>query len=137
MKAHEPLKRRRLKPSARSFCDLIVDTSRDTHAEQFGFALFQRLGLSDLPDFIIGKLLKPSGALTVGQREILRDLLQPRRDRAQDRLAAADDALEDADAQEAALIDVEVDRARRDDVVDRNGLARLAVLINQNSNGLR
>ena len=101
----------------------------DIQAEQLGLLRFQFLFLANLADAVVRELLEPPRALLGRQGEALGDVVQFLRDRAEDLFAAADRVLEHADPPEAALVDVGIDGARRDEVDDRHGLALLAVAV--------
>ena len=103
---------------------------RHVEAEELSLLGFELLLLGDLANAVVRKLLKPPRTLFRGQIEALGDIVELLRDLAQDFFAPADGVLEDADAPQAALVDLGIHGARRDEVDDGDRLALLSVAVN-------
>src|SRR5205823_1477290 len=130
MDAHEALQGGRLQPATGRLRDVVINAvARDAHAKKLGLAFFKGFGLGDFADFIIRQLLEPPVTLVFGKREVFSYLLEPGCDVAQNRLTATDSPLENADPHQATTVDVEVDGAGRDKIVDRHRLADLPITI--------
>ena len=98
-------------------------------AEELGLRLFQRVLFLDQADFVVRQLLQAGGAFCVGQLQVFGDGVDFPGELAEDFLAAAQSLAEDADADQAALVDLSIDGARGDEVVDRGGFAFLPVAV--------
>ena len=66
--------------------------------EELALPLLQLLLFLDLPDLVVGKLLKTFGTLLIREREGIRDAVELACDLAEDFFAAADGMVEHADA---------------------------------------
>jgi len=102
----------------------------EIEAKQFRLLCLKLLFNADLADTIVGHLLKALCALLGGKSETFRDVVDFARNGTEYLLVAADGMLEHSDAQQASLVDVGIDGARRDEIYDGNGFTLLAVTVN-------
>ena len=92
--------------------------------------LFQFLLFLYQPDFVIRQLLELGPPLRRVQRVVFRNIFDSPGDIAQYLLASAERALEYADADEAARVNIRIDRSRHDQVDYGDALALLALSVN-------
>ena len=125
---HESLDRGRREPCGFSRLDVFAP-ARNVETEELRLFLLEILLLLHRADLVVGELRKLPRTFLWGEIEALRDVVEPRREPAEDFFVSPDGLPEDTDAQETAFEDLRIDGPGGDEVQDDDRLALLPVPI--------